>query len=356
MRHVTGLERYYRILSGKSRPRYLICKKIPVEFGEKDSEQALWGKHAKAMEVFRATVEASDTDERGSGNIRPKKSLLDLKVELAFRSLEGCWFCERVCGVNRKVGEKGFCQAGTGWKIFGTHLHYGEEDELVPSGTIFQAACSMRCVYCQNAPEAVTPGLGQAWSADRAAAWIRHAKAMGAVNVNWVGGSPTPWLWHILNVLSKTEVPLPMVWNSNAYYSEKTARLLDGVMDVYLLDFRYFSDRCAVRLSSAPGYPEAAKRNHIFAKGCGELLVRLLVLPGHLECDAKPTLKWIRENTGPETRLNILAQYRPCWMAAKFREIGRPLTEEEHREVEAYAARLGLRNIVAPLYNLPFKA
>lgn len=296
-----GLERYEAIVDGKQRPRYLIAK------------------------------------ERG---------LLAKKLAQARKILQKCEFCERACKVNRIAGEQGFCGADDKARVFGAHAHYGEEPELVPSATIFFAGCTMRCIYCQNAPESMVPAFGEYWPEEKIAKWTEIMYKNGCKNVNFVGGSPTPYTYNILKALSLCNAPLAVVWNSNAYYSEKTAKLLQGLVDVYLLDFRYFSEKCAVRYSGAPNYVEAAKRNFLNAYKDSELLVRLLVMPGHIECCAKPVLKWLAENLGKEVRVNIMDQYWPAFKASSSPEMNRRLTREEFLEVLDYADELGLRNLV----------
>jgi putative pyruvate formate lyase activating enzyme len=143
-----------------------------------------------------------------------------------------------------------------------------------------------------------------------------------------------------------------VVWNSNSYYSEKTAEILKGVVDIYLLDFRYFDERCSVKLSSAPRYAEAARRNFLEAAKDSELLIRLLVIPGHTECDAKPILKWIRDNMGAWTRVNIMGQYFPTWQADLFPEINRRLNREEYGDVVDYAVEIGLKNFIVQEHYL----
>lgn len=281
-----------------------------------------------------------------AGKSRPrfKSAELNRKVKDAFGILKNCELCERKCGVNRLEGKLGFCKVGKEWKIFGAHAHFGEESELVPSGTLFCTGCSMRCIYCQNAPESVTPELGEVWTDEEVAEWIDKKYKEGCKNVNFV--SPDCYLWNILKVLKLVKSDMPIVWNSNAYYSEKTAELLKGIVDVYLLDFRYFSEKCAVKLSSAPNYPEVAKRNHLIASNDSEMIIRVLVMPNHIECDAKPILRWIKENLGPYARVNILAQYRPYYKAIKYSEINRALALSEYEEVAAYAKKIGLKNLV----------
>jgi putative pyruvate formate lyase activating enzyme len=342
-----ALTRYVKILKENLPAKFLIAKKIPVNFSEKMSEEQLWKIHEKGMKKFREVEEKVDSGKIKLENIKqPEENLLKLKCVLAEKIVTHCRLCERKCGVNRKEGEKGFCKAGLDWKIFGAHAHYGEEAELVPSGTIFQAGCSMKCVYCQNAPESMTPELGETWKIEEVARWIEKAKEEGMRNCNLVGGSPTIWLFNIINALKLVNTNIPIVWNSNAYYSEETAKLIDGIVDIYLLDFRYFSEECARKLSFAPNYPEVAKRNHLLAAKSGELLIRILVMPNHLECDAKPIIKWIKENLGEWTRVNILSQYRPCWKAFEYEGINRPLSYKEWKSVVEYAREIGMKNLV----------
>ncbi len=281
-----------------------------------------------------------------SGKKKPrfKSADLDSKIKQSESILERCGICERKCGVNRLQGKLGFCGAGKEWKIFGVHVHWGEERELVPSGTVFCAGCTMRCVYCQNAPQSVTPESGLECSDSAVAERIDNMHREGCKNVNFV--SPDCYLWNILKVLKLVKSDMPVVWNSNAYYSKKTAELLKGVVDIYLLDFRYFNEKCAIRLSSAPNYPKVAKRNHLTASDDSEMIIRILVMPNHIECDAKPILKWIKDNLDPDTKVNILAQYHPCWKAAHHKDINRPLSLEEYKEVVSYAKRIGLKNLI----------
>ncbi|MEM0360677.1 MAG: radical SAM protein [Candidatus Diapherotrites archaeon] len=259
--------------------------------------------------------------------------------------LENCELCERSCGVDRLHGVKGFCGAGVEPRVFGAHPHYGEEAELVPSGTIFFSGCTMRCVYCQNAPQSVNAELGEKWGFERIAQCMEGMQAQGCKNINFVGGDPTPNLLAILKALSITKASLPVVWNSNSYYSEKTARLLEGIVDVFLLDFRYFSNECAEKYSDSPFYVETAKSNLLKAKKNAELLVRVLVMPSHIECCAKPILEWIAKNTGKNTRVNIMDQYYPAFNSFRFPEINKRLSRLEFVQVLEFAESLGLKNL-----------
>ncbi|MEM5812655.1 MAG: radical SAM protein [Candidatus Aenigmatarchaeota archaeon] len=270
--------------------------------------------------------------EKPRFHIAKETGLLQKKIKEAWKILEKCELCERKCGVNRLEGEIGFCGVGKEWKIFGAHTHWGEEEELIPSATLFESGCTMRCCYCQNAPASIFYQVGESWTIERVAEWI-ESMAPVCKNINFVGGDPTPYVPFILKVLEKAEASIPIVFNSNAYYSEKTAELLRGIVDVYLLDFRYFKEECGRRLSQTQNYPEAAKRNHLAAKKDSDLMIRVLVMPGHIECDAKPVLSWIAQEIGKNTYVNILSQYRPCWRASRFPDINRPVSITEWESV-----------------------
>jgi putative pyruvate formate lyase activating enzyme len=188
--------------------------------------------------------------------------------------------------------------------------------------------------------------VGEVQSPEKLARSIKLLRERGCRNVNLVGGEPTPWLHQWLEAFRYFEVNVPVVWNSNSYYSEETAKLLSGFADVYLLDFKYGNDKCASRISDAPNYWNVCKRNHIQAKRYGELIIRVLVLPEHNECCTKPILEWIAKKLGTEIRLNLMDQYRPEWRAHEIPELRRRLTRSEFSEAVQIAKSVGLTNLI----------
>jgi putative pyruvate formate lyase activating enzyme len=272
--------------------------------------------------------------------IANKKGLLGRKVGEAEEIMKRCEFCERKCKVNRLSGEKGFCGVGNKWHVFGAHMHFGEEPELVPSGTLFLAGCTLRCCYCQNAPDSIQPELGTVWTEGEIKDWIEQNSGR-VKNINFV--TPDCYVYNILRVLNLAKADIPIVWNSSGYYSEKTAELIKEVVDVYLLDFRYFNEECSKKLSDAPNYPEVVMRNLSIASKDAEVLIRVLVLPGHIECCSKPILKWISENI-PDVRVNIMDQYSPRYLAHEYEEINKRVSDKEMKEVTDYARELGLKH------------
>jgi len=323
------LSNYFSILEEDKSSKYLECKFIPVSFSNTEETKDLWKKHDKSIKEGKLE------------DIEPEKSLLDLKTELASRIFKGCHFCERRCNVDRtkKAGNCGVKKAS----VSSEFLHLGEERELVPSHTIFFSGCTFHCVFCQNWDiSQVSTGLYI--KPEKIVEIIQKRNSQGARNVNWVGGDPTPNLLYILEVLKICSVNTPQIWNSNMYCSIETMKLLAGIIDLFLTDFKYGNDECARRLSKVENYCRIIKRNHKIAHENGEMIIRHLVMPNHIDCCSKPILKWISENL-PNVLVNIMAQYRPEFNANKYKDISRTLYTDEFLNVKEYADRLGLNQI-----------
>lgn len=187
---------------------------------------------------------------------------------------------------------------------------------------------------------------GEVYEPEDLATQVEQLRRNGCRNANLVGGEPTPWLQQWFETFKHVNVNIPVVWNSNTYYSPETARLLAGFTDIYLLDFKYGPDKCAEQISDAPTYWKVCTRNHLEAKKYGELIIRVLVLPNHLECCIKPVLQWIAKNLGTETRVNVMFQYRPEWKAFEIPELRRRLTEEEMEQAVQLARSADLQNFI----------
>ena len=341
-----SLKRYFEILANKKYAKFLLAKKLPANFNPEDPTKKLWEIHEKLTEEYVEFEKKVDGENLNLENLpQPEKSYLDLKIELAKRIMENCHFCVRRCGVNRLKGELGACRCGNKIAVSTYFEHVGEEPELVPSGTIFTCGCTMRCLHCQNWSISQWYEEGETYEPQELAKIVEKLWRNGCRNVNLVGGDPTPWLKIWLETFREVKVNIPVVWNSNSYYSLETAKLLVGFADVYLLDFKYGKNECAIRISSAPKYVETAKTNHLYALKYGELIIRILVLPQHVECCVKPILKWIVENLGEWVRVNIMDQYRPEWKAHEVPELRRRLLPSEFKEALNYAKTLGLTNL-----------
>lgn len=342
-----SLGRYFAVMQDEKPAKFMLAKKLPAEFSENDSIEELWQKHARLTEEFYEIEGKIDTKQKKLQEMQiPEKSYLDLKIEIANRILHSCHFCTRRCGVNRFEAQVGFCRCGSEITVSSIFEHVGEEPELVPSGTVFTMGCTMCCKHCQNWTISQWMEKGEVYKPEELAKEVKRLRVNGCRNANLVGGEPTPWLQQWLKTFKHVNVNIPIVWNSNTYYSPETAQLLAGFADVYLLDFKYGPGECAEKISDAPNYWEVCARNHLDAKKYGELIIRVLVLPNHLECCTKPIINWIAENLGTETRVNVMFQYRPEWRAYEIPELRRRLTRDEMERAIQLAKEAKLENFI----------
>jgi putative pyruvate formate lyase activating enzyme len=158
-----------------------------------------------------------------------------------------------------------------------------------------------------------------------------------------VGGDPTPSAHHVFETLVESEFNLPVIWNSNMYQSLELQKLLIGVVDLYLSDFKYGNDDCALKLSGIRNYTKVVTRNLEIAINTADVIIRHLVLPGHLKCCTASVLEWLAENY-PEVNLNVMFQYHPCADARNLSGLDRVLSLEEKLEVLEMVRASGLEN------------
>ncbi|NPV60393.1 MAG: radical SAM protein [Actinobacteria bacterium] len=335
------LEYYFSILEGRRPARHWLASRVAAGPGDIEGmpEEELWSCHHSAMETFRRLLSGGEEPGPVDG-----PTLLDLKAALARRMLSSCHMCERRCGVDRTAGERGYCGVGDESRVASMFLHFGEEPELVPSHTVFFSGCTFHCVYCQNWDIAMDARSGSPADPDLLARGLREGLRQGSRNANFVGGNPDPNLHTILDtiiLLGDDGRHLPMVWNSNMYTSLEAMRLLEGVMDVYLGDFRYGNDACAKRLSDVEDYFKVVSRNFRTAHRQGEVMLRQLLIPDHLDCCTAMIMAWVAENI-PGVYFNLMFQYRPEYRAALYPELDRRLTGEERLAAVELARRLDI--------------
>lgn len=342
------LSKYLAIMANQKLARHKVASMMEAQ--DSDDINSLLEEHERLRKDFRqlymklSTFQHDKLIHVDSIETKPTFSYLDLKVKIAEAMFQNCNFCEKTCGVNRTF-EKGDCEV-VDPLIASEFMHVGEEPPLVPSHTIFFAGCNFRCVFCQNWDISQNPGRGNILNEKDLASIIEKKRNAGSRNVNFVGGDPTPNLHYILRTMTLVSENIPVVWNSNMYLSEDAMLILDGFTDVYLTDFKYGNNECALRLSNIPDYMEVVGRNHKMAGQAGEMIIRHLVLPNHVECCSKPLLRWIYQNLGSEVVLNIMGQYRPAFKAHECKEISRMPTSSEIGEVIRYAQKLGFNNLI----------
>ncbi len=272
-----------------------------------------------------------------------------------------CELCPRKCGVNRNKGQRGVCGAGAGARISSAHPHFGEERPLVGmhgSGTIFLSHCNLLCLYCQNW-EISHKGEGQDIGDEELADVMIRLQDIGCHNINFV--TPTHFLPNIVNALVYAVdkgLRLPIVYNTGGYDSLEILKMLDGVIDIYLPDYKYSSGTVAAKFSrGVSDYPEvvraALKEMHrqvgilktdkydVALRG---VMIRHLVLPNDLS-GTPEFAKFVSGELSRSTYVNIMAQYRPCYQANKYPEISSSLQAHEFRRAVATAQNHGLFNL-----------
>jgi putative pyruvate formate lyase activating enzyme len=275
--------------------------------------------------------------------------------------LSNCTCCPRHCGVDRLAGEAGFCRVPPGILISHAGLHFGEEPPLSGSrgsGTIFFAGCNLRCVFCQNYQISQEFEQHPTWlvTVDELAGLMLQLQDEGAHNVNFV--SPSHMVMQMADaiVLAKERgLRIPVVYNSNGYDEVESLRLIRGLVDIYLPDLKYLDNGLAKRLSAVDDYADivpAVLREMLDQVGHLQLdedglasrglLVRHLVLPGHLD-NSRLCLAFLAE-LSPETAVSLMSQYSPQYQACRHSGIDRTLTTQEYDGIMEYALDLGLEN------------
>ncbi|HDJ83497.1 MAG TPA: radical SAM protein [Desulfurococcaceae archaeon] len=343
------LKWYYEVMVDVKPAKFMIAKRIEVpEDPSKLDLEGLWSLHEEYSKRFwEVFTRIRDDKLRFEELPLPDKwNLLHVKARIAWETIKSCRFCERKCGFNR-YERPGACQVDYRVYVHSWFHHLGEESPLVPSGTIFYGGCNFRCIFCQNYDiSQVSPKEGVIVDARRLALIQKELRESGARNINHVGGDPTPDLHVILESLLYLNVNVPQLWNSNMYLTVESMKLLRDVIDIWLPDFKYGNNKCAIRLSAAPRYWEIITRNlKMIAEWKDPIIIRHLVLPNHIECCTKPILEWIAENI-PHALVNIMEQYRPEHLVAKYPDkwpdIARRPTREEMLEAYKYAEKLGI--------------
>jgi len=272
-----------------------------------------------------------------------------------------CELCPRRCGVNRLEGKEGFCRASSQLEISSFNPHFGEERPLVGrggSGTIFFTNCALRCVFCINW-EVSHEGIGHSRSIDDLAEMMLNLQSRGCHNINVV--TPTHYLPHIILALdkaSKKGLKLPLVYNTCGWERLEILKMLDGIVDIYLPDFKYSSGAMAAKYSAgAESYPDFTKKgllemhrqvgvavadaDGIMRRG---LMIRHLVMPNNVS-GAKGVVEWIANNLPKNTYLNLMSQYRPCYKAFDHPDISRRITAKEYNDAANWASEAGFTNV-----------
>ena len=289
-----------------------------------------------------------------------RRGELQRRAEAAAASLAECRVCPRDCRVNRLEDETATCKTGRYAQVSSYFTHLGEEDCLrgwQGSGTIFFNMCNLRCVFCQNY-DISQVNRGQEVGPVELAAMMLELQEAGCHNINFVTPEHVvPQVLEGLVVAVEAGLRLPIVYNTSAYDSLESLRLLDGVVDIYMPDFKFFTADASLRYLKARNYGEVAQRVikemnrqvgplKVDERGIAKrgVLVRHLVMPGLLD-ETRQIFDFLAKKVSPDTYVNVMAQYHPAWKVTteKYAEINQPLTTADYNEAVRLAEEVGLR-------------
>lgn len=285
---------------------------------------------------------------------------LQQRIRRALQWMRRCTLCPRFCRVNRLSGEKGHCRTGRHAVVASYGPHFGEEKPLVGkrgSGTIFFSHCNLFCIFCQNY-DISHGGEGTKVEAGQIAAIMLSLQESGCHNINFVTPSHViPQILEALPAAIEGGLRVPLVYNSGGYDRVSALRLLDGIVDIYMPDFKFWDPSVAKDLSAAPDYPErareAVKEMHrqvgdlaCDARGVASrgLLVRHLVMPEELS-GTPSILRFIAQAISPNSYVNVMDQYHPCGEALRHPKLRRRITQDEFQEALKAAREAGLSRL-----------
>lgn len=274
--------------------------------------------------------------------------------------LEKCQICPRECKVNRNNGKIGNCKANATLEIALVSLHHYEEPCISGkngSGTIFFSHCNLHCIFCQNYEISQSEKKWKEVSIEELANIFLTQQERNAENINLV--TPTMYAYQIkeaIKIARKNGLHIPIIYNSNGYEKVETLKKLEGYIDIYLPDMKYYSNEIAEKYSKATNYFEIASKailemirqvgspkldeNGIIQKG---VMIRHLILPNHMQ-NTKNILKWIKENVPDDIYINVMAQYFPTYKAKNDKIINRKITKKEYKQIEQYFYLLDFKN------------
>lgn len=272
---------------------------------------------------------------------------------------ENCLLCPRKCGINRRTGQTGVCGVSSEIKVARAALHYWEEPCISGkrgSGAVFFSGCSLHCVFCQN--REISDGkAGKVISKERLSDIFMELADKGANNINLVTpGQYIPDIVWAVNDAKSRGMKLPIIYNTSGYENVTELKLLEGIVDVYLPDFKYMDSTLSARYSRAKDYPSVAKQalsemvrqqpdvvidnaTGLIQKG---VIVRQLLLPGHVN-DAKAVLKYLYDTYHDHVYISMMSQFTPIALK-DYPEINRTVTRREYERLVDYALKIGITN------------
>lgn len=266
------------------------------------------------------------------------------RAELARASLAACDLCAHHCGWNRLAGVGGECHAGARARVFSAQTEVSDELCLAPTFAIALSGCDLRCAFCITGYESWTAAAGEPLEIADLAARARAALANGARSVMMLGGEPTVFLPDALALAAQLPESALLVWKTNAHASAAARAWLEGIFDLWVVDYKFGNDACAARLARVPNYRAVVAENLLWAAQGHDLIIRHLLMPGHVDCCWRPVAEWIAHHL-PAARVSLRDGFWPAWQAHRHAELGRSCSAAEAARARAIAAEFALHLI-----------
>ena len=266
------------------------------------------------------------------------------RARLARAALADCRLCAHDCGVNRLAGETGLCHAGAEPHFFSAQVEVSDELELMPTFSVALSGCDLRCDFCITGKESWNARAGLGFDAVQMAGRAKLALQNGVRTIMVLGGEPTIHLPCALEFISLLPASAKLIWKTNAHGTAQVRELLDGMFDVWLADFKFGNDACAQRLAKVSDYVRVVQENLLWADAHSELIVRHLLMPGHVECCWRPVAEWLAQIL-PGVKVNLRAGFWPAWHARRHAEFKDSSSASENQFAFGLANELGLNLI-----------
>ncbi len=277
------------------------------------------------------------------------KSTSDVRYRCAERLaaatalLSPCRLCAHRCGVDRSRKPAGLCRASADAYLYAHSIDCGEEPSFAPSHLLYLSGCDLRCVFCIAERASVDAHQGQPLTPELFRKLVEWGRARGARTLQWVGGDPTIHLPAILRVMAASEDLPPVVWKTAGHATVEALELLRGIVHAFVVDLKFGNVDCARQLCGDANYVAVVRRNLTMLDDWGQtLVVRHLLMPGHLECCLVPTVAWLRENL-PHVPFRLCTGYLPRWRARRDPQLGRLCRHDEIEQAVRIVRDSGLR-------------
>lgn len=273
-----------------------------------------------------------------------RSELAAARAGRARESLASCQLCSHHCGVNRLAGGLGPCRAGPTARVFNLQTEVADELEILPVFAIALSGCDLRCDFCVSGRESWDPSAGDAMDFTVVAERAGRAVLEGARTMMILGGEPTIHLPSVLELVAALPESIPVLWKTNGHGSAESRAFSEDVFDGWVVDYKFGNDACAERLAGVEGYTAAVRGNLGWAAAHSTLIVRHLLMPGHLDCCWCPVAEWIAAEL-PGVRVSLRTGFWPGWFSHRHPELKLPSPPAECARAHEVGRRLGLNLI-----------